>query len=224
MEPLPKIWNSHWPFATSALMPSWLMPAARQRSRCSSTISRATSADVRVADAGVIRALRRGIAAGRGSRADGRPCRRSIPARSRTMRRRRRGWWRACSWRAASCRRASSLRTSPARRWCARRPGKPRPASARNRSCGPPPAWSSFRRSPTAEAARASEMRSNSLICVLPRRFGVGVYPSSQIYSSLYFVIELSHELMMRKVGEPMQLVGHHRCTRPPSAILLTSN
>src|SRR6202022_1296330 len=41
---------------------------------------------------------------------------------------------------------------------------------------------------------------SNSLICVLPRRFGVGVYPSSQIYSSLYFVIELSHELMMRKV------------------------
>src|SRR5712671_1811998 len=42
---------------------------------------------------------------------------------------------------------------------------------------------------------------SNSLICVLPRRFGVGVYPSSQIYSSLYFVIELSHELMMRKVG-----------------------
>src|SRR3984957_21130125 len=30
----------------------------------------------------------------------------------------------------------------------------------------------------------------NSLICVLPRRFGVGVYPSSQIYSSLYLVIE----------------------------------
>ena len=28
-----------------------------------------------------------------------------------------------------------------------------------------------------------------SLICVLPRRLGVGVYPSSQIYSSLYFVI-----------------------------------
>src|SRR5882757_6297504 len=44
---------------------------------------------------------------------------------------------------------------------------------------------------------------SNSLICVLPRRFGVGVYPSSQIYSSLYFVIELSHELMMRKGGDP---------------------
>src|ERR1700704_6430575 len=39
---------------------------------------------------------------------------------------------------------------------------------------------------------------SYSLICVLPRRFGVGVYPSSQIYSSLYFVIELSH---VRKVG-----------------------
>src|SRR3954451_25312877 len=30
---------------------------------------------------------------------------------------------------------------------------------------------------------------SNSLIWVLPRRFGVGVYPSSQIYSSLYLVI-----------------------------------
>src|ERR1700744_679788 len=30
----------------------------------------------------------------------------------------------------------------------------------------------------------------NSLICVLPRKLGVGVYPSSQIYSSLYFVIE----------------------------------
>src|ERR1700692_1665631 len=42
---------------------------------------------------------------------------------------------------------------------------------------------------------------SNSLICVLPRRFGVGVYPSSQIYSSLYLVIEISHELMMQKGG-----------------------
>src|SRR2546423_7682203 len=42
---------------------------------------------------------------------------------------------------------------------------------------------------------------SNSLICVLPRKFGVGVYPSSQIYSSLNLVIEFSHELMMRKVG-----------------------
>src|SRR5215210_796686 len=42
---------------------------------------------------------------------------------------------------------------------------------------------------------------SNSLICVLPRKFGVGVYPSSQIYSSLNLVIEFSHELMMRKMG-----------------------
>src|SRR6267378_8514178 len=58
---------------------------------------------------------------------------------------------------------------------------------------------------------------SNSLICVLPRRFGIGVYPSSQIYSSLYFVIELSHELMMRKVGN-RSLIGHHERTRPPSA------
>ena len=57
-------------------------------------------ADVLVADAGVVRALRRRIAGCRGSRAGGRPCRRSIPARSRTRRRRRRGWWRAC-WRRA---------------------------------------------------------------------------------------------------------------------------
>src|SRR5438309_4334503 len=42
---------------------------------------------------------------------------------------------------------------------------------------------------------------SKSLSCVLPRKFGVGVYPSSQIYSSLYLVIEVSHELMMRKSG-----------------------
>src|SRR6266700_3622759 len=37
----------------------------------------------------------------------------------------------------------------------------------------------------------------NSLICVLPRRFGVGVYPSSQIYSSLYLVIEPLLSLML---------------------------
>ena len=42
-----------------------------------------------------------------GSRADGRPCRRNIPARSRTRRPRRREWWRACWTGAASCRRAS---------------------------------------------------------------------------------------------------------------------
>src|SRR3954447_22644492 len=30
---------------------------------------------------------------------------------------------------------------------------------------------------------------SNSLIWVLPRKFGVGAYPSSQMYSSLYLVI-----------------------------------
>src|SRR5258705_6259100 len=58
---------------------------------------------------------------------------------------------------------------------------------------------------------------SNSLICVLPRRFGVGVYPSSQIYSSLYLVIEVSHELMMRKGGN-RNWIGHHKRTRPPSA------
>src|SRR6187200_2602965 len=39
---------------------------------------------------------------------------------------------------------------------------------------------------------------SNSLIWVLPRIFGTGVYPSSQIYSSLYFVIFVSHQLTNR--------------------------
>ena len=38
-----------------------------------------------------------GIAACRGSPAGGRPCRGNTPARSRTRRPRRRGWWRACS-------------------------------------------------------------------------------------------------------------------------------
>src|ERR1700710_193739 len=57
----------------------------------------------------------------------------------------------------------------------------------------------------------------NSLICVLPRRFGTGVYPSSQIYSSLYLVIELSHELMMRmgaRSSAPTDVPGHHRPLR----------
>src|SRR3954447_756832 len=41
---------------------------------------------------------------------------------------------------------------------------------------------------------------SNSLIWVFPRRFGTGVYPSSHMYSSLYFVIRVSHQLMTRRV------------------------
>jgi hypothetical protein len=48
---------------------------------------------------------------------------------------------------------------------------------------------------------------SNSLICVLPRRFGVGVYPSSQMYSSLYLVI-LPLSMVMRGSRNPL--------TRPP--------
>src|SRR6476620_7526347 len=58
---------------------------------------------------------------------------------------------------------------------------------------------------------------SNSLIWVLPRRFGVGVYPSSQIYSSLYLVIELSH-VDDAKGAETETPVGPHTRTRPPSA------
>src|ERR1700710_1246252 len=69
---------------------------------------------------------------------------------------------------------------------------------------------------PHSGSCSSAGNESNSLICVLPRRFGVGVYPSSQIYSSLYFVIELSHELMMRKVEtevlrSPRTLPGHDR-------------
>src|ERR1700677_2923218 len=56
---------------------------------------------------------------------------------------------------------------------------------------------------------------SNSLICVLPRKFGVGVYPSSQIYSSLYFVIELSlvddAKDGNRSVPTPTDVPGPHR-------------
>src|SRR6195256_3294589 len=57
---------------------------------------------------------------------------------------------------------------------------------------------------------------SNSLIWVLPRRFGVGVYPSSQIYSSLYLVIE---PLIVddAKRWQP-KLRSPHERTRPPSA------
>src|SRR6266481_3956640 len=51
---------------------------------------------------------------------------------------------------------------------------------------------------------------SNSLICVLPRKFGVGVYPSSHIYSSLYLVIEplLSFMLWMRET-EALKVPAH---------------
>src|ERR1700754_608678 len=55
----------------------------------------------------------------------------------------------------------------------------------------------------------------NSLIWVLPRRFGTGVYPSSQMYSSLYLVIE-PLILTMRKVWNRSH--WHHTHTRPPSA------
>src|SRR5471030_2539546 len=62
---------------------------------------------------------------------------------------------------------------------------------------------------------------SNSLICVLPRKFGVGVYPSSQIYSSLNLVIELSlvddscvDDAKVRepeRQAHPTRVPGHHR-------------
>src|SRR3954469_17445695 len=69
---------------------------------------------------------------------------------------------------------------------------------------------------------------SNSLICVLPRRLGVGEYPSSQIYSSLYLVIEPLMSLMLSNAeaeafgGEVFQ--SPHTCTRPTSGHFLPSN
>ena len=50
----------------------------------------------------------------------------------------------------------------------------------------------------------------NSLIWVWPPRFGVGDYPSSQIYSSLYFVIELSHVGDAKGAGTETLLVATH--------------
>ena len=49
---------------------------------------------------------------------------------------------------------------------------------------------------------------SNSLIWVFPRRFGTGVYPSSQMYSSLYFVMRVSRELMTRGVDAVLIVLG----------------
>src|SRR6478752_288267 len=54
----------------------------------------------------------------------------------------------------------------------------------------------------------------NSLICVLPRRFGTGVYPSSQMYSSLYLVIEISHELMTPIGWNTENAFGLSHCTQ----------
>src|SRR3954454_4750324 len=52
---------------------------------------------------------------------------------------------------------------------------------------------------------------SKSFSWVLPRRLGTGVYPSSQIYSSLYFVIRVSHWLITRCVSERCQMPGNRR-------------
>src|SRR4051812_39870199 len=52
---------------------------------------------------------------------------------------------------------------------------------------------------------------SYSLICVLPRRFGTGVYPSSHKYSSLYFVIPRLSSVEAAKTEEPRRIPGHRR-------------
>ncbi len=113
-------------------------------------------ADIGVADAGVIRALGGRVALLR--KPSGRhPCRRSTPARSRTRRLRRRGWWRG---RFDGCGVVpSGIITShiTTRRWCGRDPDRSRQASARSRTSGLRPAWSSCRQNPRAEAARAWE-------------------------------------------------------------------
>ena len=190
-------------------MPSWLMPAARQRSRCFSTISRATVADIAVADAGVIRALRRRIAAGREAERPAvlveeifllkaEPCAGIVEDGGALV-----GGMRGLAVGHHDF--AHHQNAIGAR---AVRIDRDRLEHA-VRAFGLRPAGSSFHRSPTAEAAPASGNELNSLICVLPRRFGVGVYPSSQIYSSLYFVIEPLMSLMLRNV-ENRSLVGHH--------------
>src|SRR5260370_40403094 len=54
---------------------------------------------------------------------------------------------------------------------------------------------------PHSGSCSSAGNESNSLICVLPRKFGVGVYPSSHIYSSLYLVIEPLLSFMLWNAG-----------------------
>lgn len=79
---LPKIWNSHWPLATSALMPSCGRRNITNILGANTCIVRPEELDSR----------------SRGSQAAGRFYRRSILAQIRTTRQHRREWWRGHSW------------------------------------------------------------------------------------------------------------------------------
>ena len=134
-------------------MPSWLMPASRQRSRCFSTISRRPSRRSCGRRPCSTRPAARGSRP-TGSRAAFPRRRRSTPARTRTTCQGRRGSWPAV----ARVRRAVGSSTSHirARRSSGPGRGRSRPASGRSRSRCPRPAGSSCRRSPRAGAPRAS--------------------------------------------------------------------
>src|SRR5260370_16452029 len=55
---------------------------------------------------------------------------------------------------------------------------------------------------------------SYSLICVLARRIGIGVYPSSQIYSSLYFVIATLSRFRFGFLSAPVIAFRRQRLSR----------
>ena len=154
--PSPKIWNSHWPFATSALMPSCDSPAARHRSRCASDDFTRDSAHIRMTDAGVVPTLgRRKTAGTRESK------RRAVLVEEVLLlepeprvRGVRRPGARVARMRCSGP--AAAPRTSRARRSPVPHRGTPRRAAACSPSRFPPPAGSSCRRSPRAGAFRAS--------------------------------------------------------------------
>jgi hypothetical protein len=93
---LPKIWNSHWPLATSALMPS----CGRRLERCRVLLDNLASNITNILGSQHLysKALEELDSRSRGSQAAGRFYRRSILAQIRTPRQHRREWWHGHSW------------------------------------------------------------------------------------------------------------------------------
>ena len=123
-----------------------------------------------------------------GSRAARRRGRGSTPARSRTTCRDRRGSSRGCSSGAAS-RPAASPRTSRARRWILAGSGKTATGCSMQSELLPSACRVELPSKPHIGSSSSVGNTSNSSIFVLPRRFGTGSWPSSQMYSSLYLAI-----------------------------------